>query len=347
MKKYIIIFMLFPIIAAAQSNIPTTPFTGFFSEKRGSADKITRSFYDGRGELYFQENIICHKSKDGLTDTLVYGNNATEIRTYNNKNELQNYKAFFNISPEKIETDEHYTYGNDGSIKQIDAVLFTTKYYNTSTSIDSIVIKKFNDYLNKVIPYNKDIIEHTPYGYKCSSFGFDLEKEAYNNTPIVKKYYFANNRLYKVESESNLGDYISDTYEYNMNGYTHTNYEIKDSPYFKYEYTLNFYGDIEKTIYYKWKRVEAVWAIEALHKYNYEYPSATGIIPIKQQSKIHYNNGSITVSADSPASLYIYNMQGNLIKNTKITAGQNCFQLERGIYIIKIGNTVQKIVCSN
>lgn len=345
MKKFVLAFILFPIIATAQSNIPVTPFTGFFSEKRSTADKITRKFYDGRGSLEFQEDVVCKRSSDRLIDTLIYGNNATEIRVYNNNNQLINYKSFFNNSPNKLSYDDSYSYDSDGNIKQIDAILSTTRYHKTSTNTDSIVTKKFNDYLNREVPYNKSFISYTSYGYKCSSFEFDIEKETYNNTPIVRKFYFSNDRLVKVESESSLGDYVSDIYEYNPQGYTHTYYERKDAPDYKYDYTFNSKGDIEETIYYRWKRVESKWGIEAIYKYDYTYPSTTGISPISKQSKIYYSNGCVTVNVDTPTPLYVYNIQGMLIKRVNLSPGENSLHLNKGLYIIKSNNTVQKIIC--
>lgn len=346
MKKFILVFILFPIIAAAQSNIPLTPFTGFFSEKRSTADKITRKFYDGRGSSYFQEDIVCRRSSDGLIDTLIYGDNVTEIRAYNDKNQLIHYKSFFNYSPNKLHYDDSYSYDSDGSIKQIDAILATTRYYKTSTNIDSIVTKKFNDYLNKEVPYNKSTITYTSYGYKCSSFEFDIETGTYSSTPKVTKFYFSNDRLDKVETASNSGDYISDIYEYKPQGYTHTNYERKDAPYYKYDYTFNSKGDIEETIYYKWNRVESKWGIEDIYKYEYTYPSTTGISPISKQSKIYYSNGYVIVNIDTPAPLYVYNIQGMLIKRVNLPSGESSIDLNKGLYIIKCDNIAQKVICN-
>lgn len=338
--------MLFPIIAVAQSNIPSTPFTGFFSEQRSTANKITRKFYDGRGSLYFQEDIVYKRSKDGLIDTLVHGNNSTEIRVYNLENQLEHYESFFNFSPEKVEVSEYYTYNSDGSIKQIDAILSTTTYYNTSASSSLIMASKFNDYLNKKAPYSKDIIEYRPYGYDCTSFEYDFEKEDYKDTPQTKKYYFTGRRLLKVEAESILGNYISDQYEYDANGYTHTCYERKDAPYYKYKYTFNTKGDIVETIYYKWGRIDEMWAIEAIYKYDYAYPSTTGTELICKENKVYYSDGSIVAITDAPTPLYIFNMQGRLIRKVNLVLGENRLPLNKGLYIVKYGDVAQKIVCN-
>lgn len=346
MKKFVLAFILFPFIAMAQSNIPLTPFTGFFSEKRSTADKITRKFYNGIGSLYFQEDIVCRRSHDGLIDTLVFGDNSTEIRIYNAKNQLEHYTSFFNTSPDKRDTEKHYTYYSDGSIKQIEAISSTTKYYKTSTNTDSIVTIQFNDYLNKEVPYNKSIITYTSYGYKCSFFEFDIEKGTYNSTPQITKFYFSNDRLDKVESESNWGDYVSDIYQYNPQGYTHTHYRRKDVPEYKYDYTFNPNGDIEETIYYRWKNVEAKWAIEAIYRYDYTYPSPTSISSITNQNKIYYSSGCLIVNLDTPTPLYIFNMQGWLIKKANLPLGESYLHLNRGLYIIKCANMVQKVICN-
>lgn len=346
MKKFVFAFILFPIIAVAQSNIPLTPFTDFFSEKRSTADKITRKFYNEIGSLYFQEDIVCRRSNDGLIDTLLFGDNSTEIRIYNAKNQLEHYKSFFNISSDKRYTEKHYTYYSDGSIKQIEATSSTTRYYKTSTNMDSIVTIQFNDYLNKEVPYNKSIIAYTSYGYNCSFFEFDIEKGTYNSTPKTTKFYFSNDRLDKVESESNLGEYVSDIYQYNPQGYTHTHYVRKNVPEYKYDYTFNPNGDIEETIYYRWKNVEAKWAIEAIYRYDYTYPSPTSISSITNQNKIYYSSGCLIVNLDTPTPLYIFNMQGWLIKKANLPLGESCLHLNKGLYIIKWDNMVQKVICN-
>ena len=60
---------------------------------------------------------------------------------------------------------------------------------------------------------------------------------------------------------------------------------------------------------------------------------------------VYGGNGTITIQSPTNSTALVVNMTGQIVKSTKITSGKTVFNgMQKGIYAVKIGSTVMKVV---
>lgn len=76
------------------------------------------------------------------------------------------------------------------------------------------------------------------------------------------------------------------------------------------------------------------------------HPSAVSITEKgKRLTSIYYQNGELIIESETNSHVYLYNTQGLLLTQWQHESGNRSTSLnmEKGIYIIRIGNKIQKI----
>jgi hypothetical protein len=72
--------------------------------------------------------------------------------------------------------------------------------------------------------------------------------------------------------------------------------------------------------------------------------STTGITEISEGVTVYTHPGKLCINSDKPANAAIYTLQGSACFQKNIAAGQTSVSLPKGLYIVKINNSVRKVV---
>ena len=83
-------------------------------------------------------------------------------------------------------------------------------------------------------------------------------------------------------------------------------------------------------------RAHAVWG-----KFKVIEPTANEVI---EASRIYAADGTLRLMLPSPTTVYIYGISGAMVKTLTLPAGNHVQPLPAGIYVVRVGETVEKVL---
>jgi hypothetical protein len=109
---------------------------------------------------------------------------------------------------------------------------------------------------------------------------------------------------------------------------------------YKNPWTINYDGDI----IYHFNPADYTEVTTISSKGNLDDLEGVDAVAADNNSAVYAANGTLTVNVEKAANVAVYTVAGALVKNVNVAAGETSFKLDGGLYIVKVGNKVAKVV---
>ncbi|MDR2913909.1 MAG: DUF6383 domain-containing protein [Tannerella sp.] len=395
MKKLLLLFssiVLVFINISAQKKYTylqgqTSPFNGEFNELRyEGVDSISYIFYGNERfhttsykatladespgvYLAISSYILVKNSTDGLSDTLRYYDESSEVEGFDEyvKKYSDDGKLVFSSSTfpaqknEDFDVEERKFVYDDERISQVIT-------YRNRDGVKNVVINDTIKYDYELKPYlNSESVTYNTIYTKNDSilvFYFDDENvyrtiEYFGTTDqTITQYVFdAQNRLIKIThseyllptltSGADQGNKESDVVEYK---YTNTGYEEYVNEIKTIEYKFQDDGYCTDIIYYTPNDATVfppIYDVVAIEKFSYckdGSPIVANPLIGQNAPKVYGTQGGIIVNTEKTLPVSIYTFSGGLVKKEIVSAGSQTIPLSKGFYIVTIGNMSYKVL---
>lgn len=325
---------LFPYENSLFTPSPKNPFTGYMSNiKKMTANKVIWKYYIG--ETFDQTVTSYYKySEDGLT--VIVNDIDTYIFYPNHK--LKKQKRPIN------NTDETFTYTDDGRLLSIKSPYCEIFCYYTNTGIDSMTRWSYSDRLQKFILTSKYIVTYNSNGYKFAKYNYDIEEN------IFIKY---SEHLYEFNEQNQLTKIFEIKDHENLNIIEERFYFKNKTEVFtynrgeydrKYKFIFNNRQDLIEESCFVWG---GYWAPYYTSIYTYFYDEHVSNEKILSESnyQIHTSKNNIIITnINNGEVIYIFDISGRLHYSTVTNSDQYEINLPSNqIYIVQVGNKKIKV----